>query len=175
MLGPASRSRANGGVWDGAQIVPRHWVEDSVKVQLRTGGTDDYGYGWWLPRDTTTDEYAAIGRGGQRIAVHRDLDMIIVTTAGGIEPGEATDLLAPAVVDLDRPLPANPAGVEKLNAALAAVRQPPEPQSVPPLPAKATEISGRTWLFAPNAKSLASVRLDFESPAGLSVEAVSDQ
>lgn len=154
---------ASGGEWDGTQIVPRAWVEDSVKVQLKTGGPDDYGYGWWLPRNTTTGEYAAIGRGGQRIAVHRGMDMVIVTTAGGIEPSEATDLLEPAVSDLDKPLPANPAGVEALAAAIAAVGEPPAAQPVPAMPATAREVSGRTWRFGANQKSLATIRLDFGS------------
>jgi CubicO group peptidase (beta-lactamase class C family) len=49
----------NHGQWEGRQIVSRAWVEDSVKVQMRTGGDDDYGYGWWVTGKE--GEHAAIG------------------------------------------------------------------------------------------------------------------
>jgi CubicO group peptidase (beta-lactamase class C family) len=39
----------NGGVWEGKQIVPREWVESSVRVQMaETGDDDKYGYGWGI-------------------------------------------------------------------------------------------------------------------------------
>lgn len=38
----------NKGAWEGRQIVPSNWVEDSTKVQINTGLSDDYGYGWWI-------------------------------------------------------------------------------------------------------------------------------
>ncbi len=57
----------NHGEWEGRQIVSRAWVDSSVKTQIKTGRDDDYGYGWWITGDE--GEYAAIGRGGQRIQV----------------------------------------------------------------------------------------------------------
>jgi CubicO group peptidase (beta-lactamase class C family) len=161
---------ASGGVWDGKQIVSRRWVEDSVKVQMTAAGGDDYGFGWWLPRSSTTHEYAAVGRGGQRIAVHPDLDLIVVLTAGGIEPSEVTDLLAPALVDQEQPLAPNPAGQDQLEATLNAIRRPPTAQEVPPLPAMAREISGKTWVFAPNVKNVKTARLDFDQPDTAAIE-----
>lgn len=161
---------ANGGVWDGRQVVSRQWVTDSVEVQMTASGGDDYGYGWWLPRNTTTHEFDAVGRGGQRIAVHPDLDLIIVLTAGGIEASDATDLLAPALVDQEQPLAADATGQDRLKAAVEAIRLPPAAQEIPPLPAIAREISGTTWLFAPNAKDLESARLDFDQPDEAGIE-----
>lgn len=64
------------GQWVGQQIVSRARVEDSVKVQVKTGRDDDYGYGWWVVGQE--GEYAAIGRGGQRIQVYPALDIILV-------------------------------------------------------------------------------------------------
>jgi CubicO group peptidase (beta-lactamase class C family) len=165
---------ANGGVWDGRQLVSREWVQDSVTVQMKTGEDDDYGYGWWLPTKTTTGEYAAEGRGGQRIAVHRDLNLIVVITGEGVEPGDATDLLAPALADPEKPLPANPDGVEKLTAALEQIADPPATQPVPPFPATAAEISGKTWAFEANSQHLQSVRFDFSAGTEAAVEIMFD-
>ena len=41
----------NHGQWNGKQIVPTEWVEQSVTTQLKTGDDDDYGYGWWIVDD----------------------------------------------------------------------------------------------------------------------------
>ncbi len=38
----------NKGQWEGRQIVSWNWVENSIKSQIKTGGDDDYGYGWWV-------------------------------------------------------------------------------------------------------------------------------
>lgn len=149
------------GEWDGRQLVSRAWIEDSVKVHALGSGGEDYGYGWWLPKTTQSGEYRALGRGGQTIDVHPRFDLVVVMTAGGIETGRVTDLLAPAFDMAGDPMPANPAGDAKLAAAIAAVAQPPEPRAVPALPATATDISGVTWVFEPNPKDIATARLDF--------------
>jgi CubicO group peptidase (beta-lactamase class C family) len=156
----------NQGQWEGGQIVSREWVSQSVTAQVRADGPEDYGYGWWVARDSDVGPaYLASGRGGQRIHVLPTLDLVIVTTGGGFEPGAATDLLRPAIGDLEQPLLPNPAGVAQLQAALQAVRQPPAPQPMPPLPGMAEAVSGRTYRFEPNDLRLATLRLDFGETA----------
>src|SRR5512137_1130538 len=107
------------GQWQGRRIVSREWVDNSVRTQIRTGRDDDYGYGWWITGDK--GEFAAIGRGGQRIQVWPDLDAILVMTGGGVDIDDIEPLISPALVDRYRPLPANPAAVARLKEALAAV------------------------------------------------------
>lgn len=138
----------NGGQWAGKQLVSRPWVEASVTTQLKTGDDDDYGYGWWITGDE--GEFAAIGRGGQRIQVWPAINTILVMTGGGVEIDDLEPLLTPAFADLSKPLPANPVGVAELQAVLAAVVQPPTAQPVAPLPALAKEISGKLYVMAPN-------------------------
>ena len=152
------------GVWDGRPVVAQRWVEDSAKPHTRTPGTDDYGYGWWLPRGSPFGEVAADGRGGQRIGIFPALNVVVVTTGGGFTPGEATDLLGPALVDPRQPLPPNPAGVTRLQQTLASLAQAPAPQPVPPLPLIARAISGRTYTFEGNPLEVQTLRLDFTVP-----------
>ena len=147
----------NNGVWEDKQIVSATWVHDSVTAQSRSGG-DDYGYGWWV----SEEEYYASGRGGQKIVVLPSLNLIVVETGGGFESDEIDPYLRAALVDPDKPLPPNPASVEQLNAALAAVVQGPAPQPVPPLPDTASAISGSTYVLEPNPVNISSVRLDFD-------------
>jgi CubicO group peptidase (beta-lactamase class C family) len=154
------------GKWEGQQIVSREWVQESVTRQLATGMSEDYGYGWWVVTESEVGGwYMASGRGGQRIQVLPALDIILVTTGGGFDPGEATDMLATAVIDLEKPLPPNPAGSAQLEAALAALQQPPPAQPVPPPPETAQAISGATYTLEPNPLHVASLRLDFDDSA----------
>ena len=69
----------NGGRWNGQQVVPTEWVEDSAHAQVETGGDLAYGYQWWIY--PSHGGYAALGRAGQTILVFPDLDLVIVTTA----------------------------------------------------------------------------------------------
>jgi CubicO group peptidase (beta-lactamase class C family) len=156
-----------GGMWDGKRIVSKEWVEQSSRAQTKTGAAwrDDYGYGWWVMTGEEIPQYAASGRGGQRIAVFPTLDTIAVTTAGGIDPGDALELVAGALANPDRALAANPAGEDKLKAALTAIALPPEAGSVPELPPIAHVISGKTYRFPPNPLQMDALRLDFDGTA----------
>lgn len=72
------------GRWDGKQIVPATWLEASFKPHGSIEPYVDYGYQWWLIAFKHTDGPAivAVGNGGQRIYVFRDLDLVIAVTAG---------------------------------------------------------------------------------------------
>jgi len=147
----------NSGVWEGVQIVPATWVQDSVKMQSEAG-EDDYGYGWWVSEDS----YSAYGRGGQYIKVYPSLNVIVVTTASGLEYDEVGSHLAAALVDPDQPLPANPEGVAKLDTTLSMLVQGPASQPVGPLPDTASAISGKTYVFEPNLAEVETLSLEFD-------------
>jgi CubicO group peptidase (beta-lactamase class C family) len=153
----------NKGTWDGEQIVSSQWVEESVKPQIKTDGDDYYGYGWWVETTGGHWIYLAQGRGGQYIIVAPYLDMVVVATGGGFDFDEIEQLIVPAFVDMENPLPANPEGIARLNAALEAISEPPKPEPVPPLPGKALEISGKTFVFEENPLEVKTLRLDFNN------------
>jgi hypothetical protein len=151
----------NKGRWEDKQIVSREWVENSIKRQIKSDGDDDYGYGWWITTDDAPGEYRADGRGGQYTTVFPTLNLILQTTGGDFEGDEIGPLLTPTLADMQKPLPANPAGVARLNAALTAIAQPPAAQAVARLPETARAISGKTIVLEPNPIQLETVRLDF--------------
>lgn len=154
------------GQWEDKQIVSSQWVQESVKPLLtHTGKPDAYGYGWWVLQEGDVDGYFASGRGGQRILVVPAMDLIVVTTGGGFEWSEIDIYILAAIGDLEKPLPANPAGVASLEAALVAIARGPDPKPVPPLPARASVISGQTFVFEQNKINISSARLDFDSSA----------
>jgi CubicO group peptidase (beta-lactamase class C family) len=148
------------GVWDGRQIVPANWVKAAVSAHVHAG-QDDYGYGWWVSKDA----YWALGRGGRYVKVFPAYNTIVVTTASQLNFDQIDPLLHSAFKDPARPLPANPEGVAKLQATLATLLQASKPFPVAPLPATATEISGKTYVFgkdAADAISLETLRFEFK-------------
>jgi len=94
------------GEWDGAQVIPAVWVEESVKSHafpknyvkvLDANGvvdqklttvnwqkanvvqsfSDGYGYQWWLDKDGS---YSAVGVGGQHIMVVPEGNLVVTVT-----------------------------------------------------------------------------------------------
>ena len=164
----ASSRGLNKGIWGNRQIVSSSWVADSVKPQIQSDSDDYYGYGWWVSVAREKDElssYRADGRGGQYVAVVPSLNIILATTGGGFELGQIDGLLLPALVDMSKPLPANPAGLSKLQAAIRTVAQPPARKPVASLPSAARAISGKTFVFKPNPQGIDTLRLDFNGSA----------
>lgn len=151
------------GEWDGKQIVSSTWVSEATTFQKKTGWGDDYGYGWWVPQPTQFVEFVAAGRGGQHIRVLPQLNMVIVTTGGGFEWNDITPLLVPAMVNIAEPIPANPVGIDQMEATLTAILQPPHPQAVPPLPETAYKISGKTYAFENSPLDLKTIRWEFDA------------
>lgn len=67
------------GNWHGQQVVSSSWVETSTRSHISTGGSEDYGYQWWIYPDLQA--YAAQGRYGQMIFVQPAADLVVVFTA----------------------------------------------------------------------------------------------
>jgi len=160
----------NHGRWDGKQIVSADWVTNSTRVHAHTSSNSDYGYGWWVrPKDKL---YEAVGRGGQRITVLPELNLVAVMTGGGFEPGDVGALLIPAIKS-DRALPANPSGVARLAVAINEMTRAPSGKPADAMPKTATAVSGQNFVldqnpiglkemsFAFTSKDSASVRLSF--------------
>jgi CubicO group peptidase (beta-lactamase class C family) len=87
---------AQGGRWQGHQIVPEAWVQSSLAVHSSIRGTD-YGYFWWRPWlnvDTARGPqrvsfHSAQGNGGQRIYILPEHELVVVFTGGDYNSGAA--------------------------------------------------------------------------------------
>jgi CubicO group peptidase (beta-lactamase class C family) len=71
----------NDGDWEGDQLVPASWVQQSIQPQLPADDGYDYGYFWWLLSDDTEDVAIAWGFGGQFVYLVPALDLMVVMTA----------------------------------------------------------------------------------------------
>jgi len=74
------------GQWEGRQIVPAAWIDESLRPRLATGDGLRYGYQWWSGSVEAAGRryewHAGFGNGGQRLYMVPALDLVVVMTAG---------------------------------------------------------------------------------------------
>jgi|GEM_PF-378802 len=148
------------GWWGDQQVISREWVRRSTAAQVQVDERQEYGYRWWIPNDVA-GLYEARGRGGQRIAIWPQEDLVAILTGSGFEPGEIGARLLPVIGPLE-PLPEDADGYRALMELIVDTGQPPEPEPVPPLPPIAREISGVRFDFESNPLDLAAFSLTFD-------------
>ena len=72
----------DGGLHEGARILPSSWVSESTAPHLDTQDAvpfgPEYGYLWWVGEGGGTNFYFANGYGGQFILVDPELELVIV-------------------------------------------------------------------------------------------------
>lgn len=156
----------NWGSWDGRQIMPREYMRAAAQPHSHA---PEYGYGFWIYQDQRPTVltnvgrvFEAQGRGGQRIWVIPEKNMVVVTTGGGFEPADVAALIFPAL-KTDGRLPPSSRGHARLAAASLAASKPPRPHPAQPLPSLAKLISSRVYLLEQNGLGLKSLSLDFTS------------
>jgi len=91
------------GVYQGKQIVPPEWVEESTETQMTGsfhGAQVEYGYLWWrrighnlFSYLENENAFMAMGSHGQRIFIHPDLDTVVVITADQEDESQCDILL----------------------------------------------------------------------------------
>ncbi len=89
------------GKWDGEQVIPEEWIQQSIQkhVALNSGPSwgSGYGYLWWLSNQriygSTAPCFYALGGGGQVIAIFPELNMVVVVTGGNYENDAGQSLL----------------------------------------------------------------------------------
>ena len=75
------------GEWNGRRLVSEGWIEESVRPHRTVTQTQKYGYQWWLKDFTSATTvlkhraYYMAGNGGNKIAIFKDLNMVVVITS----------------------------------------------------------------------------------------------
>jgi CubicO group peptidase (beta-lactamase class C family) len=149
-----------GGVWEGRQIVPADWVEESTTNKLAGISGRPYGYWWWLDDNGW---YHASGWGGQSISICEDLDVVIAVTASDRQASYDLfiEFVEPWLVS-EEALGPDPESAERLARVLEEVAHPaPEPPAY--MPALAGEIAGRRYVMEWNEMGTESVTFTFRN------------
>ena len=76
----------NNGIWNGRQIIPKQWIEESFQPHVQRPDGGAYGYQFWLWQDTINNQpipfIACVGNGDQKIYFDKSHHMVVVATAG---------------------------------------------------------------------------------------------
>ncbi len=109
----------NRGKWNGRQILPASWVDESLREHW-TEPHFGYGYQWWVPRFTAKgkpiEAFQTHGNGGQCAFVFPKLGLVVVTTAGNYNQFQADRWLIPYRLIAEYVLPS--AGVKNVELVL---------------------------------------------------------
>jgi CubicO group peptidase (beta-lactamase class C family) len=150
------------GQWGTRRIVSESWIDSSTSVHAAANENEDYGLGWWISRRLST-LFEANGRGGQRISVVPEKNIVVVMTGGGFEPGDVGAYLTKAV-HAETALPEDAGGRARLAEALRSIATPPEPHVVVQ-PAMAKRVSRRVYTLEDNAIGIRSLAVEFSGSA----------
>ncbi|MFO0947636.1 MAG: serine hydrolase [Planctomycetota bacterium] len=154
---------ANRGVWNGKSILSERWIQAAWTPRARTRSSHYplYGYHWWLG----PGRFAAVGRGGQRLLVVPEENLVVVVTAGANGDQELildqvlNHHLMKAIVAKNA-IPPNPAAEAALRERCRAERK----TTLPSLPLAhsplARRISGVLYELKAN-PYIQNLRLDF--------------
>jgi len=76
----------DGGRWNDRQIVSKAWIDKSTSPLMQATDGEDYGYLWWTGYARRNRKglswVEAQGRGGQTIRIVREMELVVVVTAG---------------------------------------------------------------------------------------------
>ncbi len=83
------------GWWQGRRLVPDGWIRQATSNQSSLsvtgpGPVGGYGFGWWIRSAGSDPAFAALGFGGQMIAVVPALRLVVVT-AVDVDYDDAAD------------------------------------------------------------------------------------
>ncbi|WP_420454137.1 serine hydrolase domain-containing protein [Rubrivirga sp.] len=147
------------GEWEGERLVSEAWVDEATMQQV-ADGEEGYGFRWWVP-NSLPGLYEGRGRGGQRLVVWPQQELVVVMIGSGFDPGELGGFIVEALTS-EGPLPADPEADARLREQIALAASPPPPGPTAPLPAAARSVSGHRYTFSPNEVGLAAFRFDFD-------------
>jgi len=89
----------SGGEWDGEQIVPFSWVEESTRKHISGTLEDGYGYQWWVD---DSGIFIAVGYAGQFVFVVPEKQLVVVFNSNL----DDRDFYVPQVLLIDYIIPA---------------------------------------------------------------------
>jgi CubicO group peptidase (beta-lactamase class C family) len=150
------------GRWRDRQVIPAHYLAEALSPRAEVQPGIAYGYGFWLYPSRQPYDFEANGRGGQRITVIPDENLVTVITSGGADANVVAPLLA-AAVKANWPLPPDAAGDARLAARVADITRPPSATAAAAVPPWVRGVSGRTFVLPDNPLGLHSLQLIFGS------------
>ena len=98
------------GLWQGEQVVDREWTNLSLSHVVTRAGEKGYGFQFWTYNEVVNGKSIHVaeakGNGGQRIFFIKELNLLVVITAGNYNKWDIvndshkalTDYIIPSIV-----------------------------------------------------------------------------
>lgn len=155
------------GCWERGRIIPESWIIQSTRKRVDTNGTWSFYGGGYLWQISRFGGYFTKGVSGQYLAVVPNLNLVVAMIADlPIEELFWPDTLMETFILPAARIPGNSRDnllyQEMLGALADELNRAPKAKTVPPLPATASKISGKEFVFAQK-DGFESVVLDFAS------------
>jgi len=101
---------ANGGAWQGRQLLPRAWVGDPTVVSTGGGAVPapGYGYFWWVQSDRSPLAFFARGKYAQHLYVVPNTRLVLVRFGTDVGYPNWPQLLSDLARRLDEPTSGTP-------------------------------------------------------------------
>lgn len=81
----------DGGIFEETQVIPADWLAASFTPQASADPLR-YGYHWWLSPAGGPEWVAALGNGGQRMSISKNLGLVVVVYAGNYNEPNAWEI-----------------------------------------------------------------------------------
>jgi CubicO group peptidase (beta-lactamase class C family) len=85
----------NKGIYNGQQIIPENWIDESTAIHIPTNNAvpygPNYGYYWWMINECGHYIFYAMGYGGQFIFCVPDLNLVTAATCNWQNTGGQAD------------------------------------------------------------------------------------
>ncbi|GAB3428567.1 hypothetical protein GCM10027516_34900 [Niabella aquatica] len=147
------------GKWNGHQLVSEGWLNTATKAHVKeTGGSDGYGYYWWVPGGDYPDVFEAVGRGGQRITIWPSNDIVIVFTGGGFNTSDLVPFILKAI-KAKGSLNQDQAAYTLLKGNILSAVAPPRPSVIKAKPPIASLVEGKQYKLDSNSLGFSSIQL----------------
>lgn len=116
----------NGGEWNGEQLVPTEWVQQSARIYIDATLQDGYGYQWWVENSGI---FMALGYAGQFIFVVPEDELVAAFVSDLPEeafytPQQLLHVHILPAIQSDEAIPENPAALARLQEQKAALATP---------------------------------------------------
>ncbi|WP_288368754.1 serine hydrolase [uncultured Roseivirga sp.] len=152
----------NKGSYNGKQIVSAKWIEASITPKVALSNEESYGYLWWL-REDLGGLIEAQGRGGQRLIILPEKQIVIVMYGTGFEPSQLGSYIVNALKS-DAQITANEQGYQLLKEELARAKKPALEDDTVYISPLASELCARTYVFDNNNIGFSHFRLCAKDP-----------
>ncbi len=136
------------GEYEGKQIISKDWIARSTSQAIKLDQHESYGYLWWLRKDLG-GVIEAQGRGGQRLIILPEKNIVVVMLGAGFNTDKIGEFIVQAMKS-DSEIEPDEEGYNSLKEKLERIQKPLNTKASKPIPELACHIVGKKYILQNN-------------------------